>query len=81
MPASSKNIQVRGVPEPLHSELSRQAEEEGLSLNRYLLREFERMARRSRNAEILHRAAGRPGRRAASEQIVQSVRDDREGSA
>jgi antitoxin FitA len=30
-------IQVKGVPEPLHAELRRRAEEEGMSLSEYVL--------------------------------------------
>ena len=74
MQAMAQTIQIRGVPEKVHRELVRLAEAEGLSLNRLLLREFERMARQSRNAEILRRAASRPGKRVTTEEIVETIR-------
>jgi antitoxin FitA len=70
----SRNVQIRDVPDAVHAELTRQAEEAGLSLNRFVLGEFERIARRGRNEEILRRGASRPGRRPTSEQIVDAVR-------
>ena len=71
-------IQVRNVPEDVHADLKRQAQEAGLSLNRFLLGEFERIARRGQNAELLTRAARRKGRRVPSSRIVEEVRADRQ---
>jgi hypothetical protein len=72
------NIQVRNVPKKVHAALVRQAEAAGMSLNSYLLNEFERLARRNRNAEILKRAHERPGKRPTSEQIVRVIREIRD---
>lgn len=55
----AKTIQVRDVPEDLHAELRSRAAAAGTSLSDYLLGELERIARRSRNAEVLLRAAHR----------------------
>ena len=74
----SKVIQVRDVPDDVHEALVRQAKAEGLSLNQFVLREYEKIARRARNAEIFARAAARPGRRLSREQIVESLREIRE---
>jgi uncharacterized protein (DUF1778 family) len=39
-------IQIRDVPDDVHDELSQAAAAEGLSLNRYVLRELDQAARR-----------------------------------
>lgn len=57
----SKVIQVRNVPEDVHRELRRGAAEAGVSLSDYVLDELRRVASRGENAEILIRAAVRPG--------------------
>jgi 23S rRNA maturation mini-RNase III len=74
----SKVVQVRDVPEEVHETLSRQAEGAGMSLNRFLLAEFESIARRSRNAEVLSRARERAGPRLATDDIVADVRAERD---
>lgn len=71
-------VQVRGVPDDVHDTLKRQAETAGMSLNRFLLAEFEAITRRSRNAAIFDRARTRGGRRLGREQIVEELRDLRE---
>ena len=71
-------IQVRDVPDEVHDDLTRQAAADGLSLSRFLARELERVARRNRNAEILRRAAVRPGDRIDAGEIVAALRDERE---
>jgi hypothetical protein len=71
----SQIIQVRNVPKKVHSALVRQAEAEGLSLNAYLLKEFERLVRRNRNAEVLARTDTVPGKRPSSEQVVRTIRE------
>lgn len=54
-----KTIQVRDVPEDIHAELRARAAAAGTSLSDYVLGELERVTRRSRNAEVLLRAAHR----------------------
>lgn len=74
----TRNVQVRGVPDSVHHELTRQADDAGMSLNRFMLAELERIARRGHNAEVLHRAASRGGRRASTTAVVAAVRAERE---
>jgi hypothetical protein len=74
----SKVIQIRGVPDDVHERLVRQAKDAGTSLNQYVLRELEAAAGRSKNAEIFLRAARRPGPRLTREEIVQTIREDRD---
>lgn len=74
----SRVVQVRDVPDEVHEALVRQARREGLSLNQFVLREYERIARRSRNADVFARAAERPGRRPTRAEILQSLREVRE---
>lgn len=73
-----KVVQVRDVPEEVHAELTAQADRAGLSLNRFVLGEFERIARRGRNAEIFADAARETGPRPSLEQIVSAIREDRD---
>jgi hypothetical protein len=74
----SKVIQVRGVPDDVHERLVRQAKDAGTSLNQYLLRELERAAGRSKNAEVFARMAKIPGPRLTTKEIVEVIREDRE---
>jgi len=74
----SRNVQVRDVPDTVHDELSRQAHDAGVSLNRFMLAELERIARRGRNADVLRRAASRRGRRASTGAVVKAVRAERD---
>lgn len=73
-----KVIQVRDVPDDVHDALVREAKAAGLSLNQFMLREYEKIARRARNTEIFTRAAQRKGRRLTREQIVETIRELRE---
>lgn len=70
-------IQVRNVPEDVHRQLVRLAEKEGLSLNRFLLRELERLAKHGRNAEIFRRASSFKGKRPTTQEIVDTIREIR----
>lgn len=74
----ARTVQVRDVPDPVHAALRAQASEAGLSLNRFLLAELDRIARRGRNAEVLRRAAGRTGRRATATEVVEALRSERD---
>lgn len=74
----AKVVQIRDVPDEVHAALTEQAEQAGLSLNRFVLGEFERIAARGRNAEIFAAAADRPGRRPTTAQIVAAVREGRD---
>lgn len=74
----TKVIQIRDVPDDVHEALARLASANGLSLNRYVLGEFEKVARTSRNAEVFARAARRKGKRPSRDEIVAAVREGRE---
>ena len=52
-----------------------------MSLNRYVLGEFEKIATTSRNAEVFTRAARRKGKWPKRETIVRALRDERERDA
>jgi len=54
-------IQIRDVPEDVHAELVRQAEEAEQSLNKYLLGVLRESIRGGGNAEVFARAAARKG--------------------
>jgi hypothetical protein len=73
-PTSMPLVQIRDVPEDVHAELTAQAEQAGMSLNRYLLQELRHIAGRSRNAELFRKAQARPGPRLSRESIVRTVR-------
>jgi hypothetical protein len=73
-------VQIRDVPDDIHEALRRQAELEGKSLNKYLLEELRRLARRNRNAEILRRPLT-PGKRPTGEEIVAGIRAVRDFAA
>jgi plasmid stability protein len=73
----SKMIQVRDVPEPLHSTLKARAAREGLSLSGFIKKELERTAERPTMREWLEsvrRAKPIPTERSAA-QIVRELRD------
>jgi hypothetical protein len=75
----SKMIQVRDVPEKLHSTLKARSAREGMSLSDFIKRELERAAERPSMREWLDRAAQTkpiPSRRSAA-QVIRGLRDMR----
>jgi plasmid stability protein len=75
----SKMIQVRDVPEHLHSTLKARAAREGMSLSDFIKRELERTAERPTMREWLEltrRAKPIPAKRSAA-QVVRELRDAR----
>jgi hypothetical protein len=76
----SETIQVRNVPKKVHAELVRRAKAAGLSLNTYLLGEFERMARISRNEQLLRELHARPDapKDPSKIDVVKAIREGRE---
>lgn len=74
----AKVIQARDVPDEVYVELVRQAADRGLSLNRFVIGEFERIARRGRNAAIFAQARARPGDWPSTEEIVAVIRKERD---
>ena len=75
----SKMIQVRDVPEQVHSTLKARAAREGMSLSDYLKRELERTVERPTMREWLEltqRARPIPAKRSVA-QVVRQLRDAR----
>lgn len=75
----SKMIQVRNVPEHVHSTLKARAARERMSLSDFIKRELERAAQRPTMQEWLERTAqAKPisGRKTAA-QVVRELRDER----
>jgi len=72
-----RNVLVRGVPDEVHAELQRRAARNGQSLQQYLARELELLARRPELEDVLERIAGRRGGRVGLEQAVRDLRDER----
>ena len=72
-------IQVRDVPEPVHSTLKARAAREGMSLSDFIKRELERTAERPTMREWLERTQQTksiPAKRSAA-QLVRELRDSR----
>lgn len=72
-------IQVRDVPESVHSTLKSRAAREGMSLSDFIKRELERVAERPTMREWLERtqqAKPTPSRRTAA-QVIRELRDER----
>ena len=75
----SKMIQIRDVPDQVHSTLKARAAHEGMSLSDYLKRELERTAEQPSLREWLERvrqAKPIPLKR-STEQMIRELRDDR----
>jgi plasmid stability protein len=75
----SKMIQIRDVPDQLHSILKARAAHEGMSLSDFLKRELERTAERPTMREWLEtlRQAKPIPSKLTSAQIVRQLRDER----
>ena len=74
-----KMIQVRNVPEPVHSTLKARAAREGMSLSDFIKRELERAVERPTMREWLERTQQTkpiPAKRSAA-QVVRELRDSR----
>lgn len=72
-------IQIRDVPEPLHTTLKTRAAQEGMSLSDFLKRELELSAQRPTMREWLERVRQRkpiPAKRTAA-RIIRDLRDAR----
>lgn len=73
----SKMIQIRDVPDPLHSTLKARAAREGMSLSDFLKRELEHAAERPTMREWLeHTQEAAPLKsKRSSAQVVRDLRD------
>lgn len=78
----AKVIQIRDVPDDVHEALAKAAEAERLSLNRYVLRELEHLARRAEvvelNARVIAETRARIRRKVARENILAALQEGRE---
>jgi len=75
----SRCVQIPDVPDDIHAELTAQAEQAGLPLNDYLLRQLAQLGRRGGNVEFFRRARSIPGPRLSRESIVTEIRAMRGG--
>jgi hypothetical protein len=75
----SKMIQIRDVPDQVHSTLKARAAREGMSLSDYLKRELERTAEQPSLREWLERVKqAKPiPLKQSTEQIIRELRDGR----
>jgi len=74
-----KMIQVRSVPDQVHSVLKARAAREGMSLSNFLKRELERIAARPSMREWLENVSGaRPiSTRQSAAEVIRELRDSR----
>jgi plasmid stability protein len=72
------NVLVRDLPEDVHIDLQRRAEELGQSLQQYLASELTRLARTPTMEQVLSRIAGRRGGRVGLEVAVTDLDEDRQ---
>lgn len=73
------SVLVRDLPEEIHAQLQRRAENEGKSLQQYLMAELTRLAERPTVAEVLDRIERRSGGRIGLDQAVADLAEDRRG--
>ena len=72
-----KTIQIRHVPDDVHSALRSQAAAAGMSLSDFLLAEIEQLAGRSLNAAIFRHAGERTGG-VSNDAIIAALRSGRD---
>jgi antitoxin FitA len=71
------NVLIRDVPEDIHADLQRRAEQHGQSLQQYLSTELRRLAERPTIEEVLNRVAAHRGGRVGLQQAVADLHADR----
>lgn len=72
------NVLVRDVPEDVHADLQRRAEELGQSLQQYLASELTRLARTPTMTQVLNRIASRRGGRVGLDAAAADLDEDRQ---
>ena len=72
-----KMIQVRNVPDEVHTALKVRAAEEGISLSDYIKRDLEELAKQLTIADVFARARVRGPSGIATEEIVAGIRASR----
>ena len=77
----SKVIQIRDVPEDVHTALTEAAQSEGLSLTRYMLRELTQLAQRAdivkHNGDVIRRTQDKVAVRVDRETILTALHQGR----
>ncbi|MDQ4104679.1 MAG: hypothetical protein M3186_13565 [Actinomycetota bacterium] len=71
------NVLVRDIPEDVHAELQRRAEQRGQSLQQYLASELKRLAERPILEDLLDRIERRRGGRVGLRQAVEDIAEER----
>ncbi len=74
---SMPNVLVRDIPEDVHAELQRRAEQRGQSLQQYLASELKRLAERPILEDLLDRIERRRGGRVGLRQAVEDIAEER----
>ncbi len=74
---SMPNVLVRDLPEAVHAELQRRAQQQGQSLQQYLQAELRRLAEQPTLAEVLDRIARRRGGRIGLAQAAADIAEER----
>ena len=72
------SVLIRDVPEDVHADLQRRAEEAGQSLQQYLASELTRLARTPSMAQVLNRISRRRGGRVGLDVAVADLDEDRQ---
>ena len=72
------NVLIRDLPEGVHADLQRRAEQHGQSLQQYLSAELRRLAERPTIEEVLDRVAAHRGGRVGLQQAVADLNADRD---
>ena len=72
------NVLVRDVPDDVHSQLQRRADDRGQSLQQYLAGELRRLAERPTMDEVLARVARQRGGRVGLNQAVNDLAGERD---
>ena len=72
------NVLVRDVPEEVHAALQRRAEQQGQSLQQYLVGELRRLAERPSIDEVLARIELRSGGRVGLQQAADDLAEERQ---
>ncbi len=71
------NVLVRDLPDEVHAELLRRAEQNGQSLQQYLAGELKRLVERPTLEEVLERIERRRGGRVGLRQAAEDIAEQR----
>lgn len=74
---SMANVLVRDLPEEVHAELQRRAEQRGQSLQQYLAAELKRLAEKPTLQDVLERIEQRRGGEIGLQQAVGDIAEER----